>query len=124
MLTRFLTLAFLAALVTGCSQATYDRASSYKLCKHYLTKPAYNVHYKGVVKAIEKRGIDCDPYLDRALADKAAEDAAAAAYNASSSSSSTSQQLDDLQDEMDQLKRDRAFACIAAGGVMVGNTCM
>ena len=109
-----------ALIAAACSQATYDRASDYKLCKHYLTKPPFNIHFKGVVRAIEKRGIECDQYLDRALADKAAEEAAAAAY----SSSSTSRRVDDLEDELDQLKSDRAWKCIADGGVMVGNTCM
>ena len=111
----------LAALVSGCSQATYDMQSDYKLCKHYLTKPSFNVHYKGVVQAIAKKGLDCDKYLDQALADKAAEEAAAAIANRRNKRKS---EIDDLRDEIDQMKIDQSFSCIASGGVQVGNTCM
>jgi hypothetical protein len=121
---RHLILAMSLLTITACSQATYDRMSDYRLCKHHLTKPGYNVHAGGVSEAIAKKGINCDKYLDQVLADKASEEAAAAAYRASKSNSDTEQKLKDLEWEMDVMKRQQSFDCIQSGGVYVGGSCM
>ena len=124
MVVRFVPLFGLLFIVSACSQATYDRMSDYRLCKHHLTKPGYNVHAGGVSEAIAKKGIDCDKYLDQVLADKASEEAPAAAYNASRSNNDTQKKLKDLEWEMNVMKRQQSFDCIQSGGVYVGGSCM
>ena len=101
----------------ACSQKVYDEAPAYKLCRVVLTKPSINIHYDKSLKAIKKRGIDCDRYVTAIIQEKAAEDA----RRARNTRNYESQRQ---QRELDNIKRDLSTQCIMSGGVMVGYQCL
>ena len=80
---KLLGILVLGSLLSSCAPSEqdfykarmkYSTQSPYTLCVDYLSLPASNYYQEDRYEAITRRGIDCSPFREQALAKKKARD--------------------------------------------------